>query len=290
MNKMHVFFGLAVLLLFSGCLGLEQVTGEEGYGYSKGAVAYPEPALYPMEEDYAGSSYDTGYDYSYAERMVIKSGYISLSVPEGTLDDKVNSARTYAQELGGEITGMNFYESDLSSTYSITVRIRPSNFDSFVEKLKTVGDITSMSTDLDEVTEQYPDLETRVENLEKELERLNSFYEEAEDIEDLLMIEREVTRVTTELEWLYQQKLDIERRVAKSTITVNITEEKSAVDTNLIVPLQQLANIFFGALSAAIMLLAALLGFLLPVAVALGVLYLMVKALWKVGKKGEKKK
>ena len=294
MNKIHLMFGLAVLLLFSGCLGLEQVETEE-YRHNGYAIGAPEPAImsYPVEkyggeayyDDY-GADYYAGSDYGYyEEQMIIKTGYVSLKVPEGTLEDKINTAKTYAREEGGEITGMNYYESDTSRTYSITVRIRPQSFDAFVDKLKTVGDITSMSTDLDDVTEQYQDLETRIANLEAELVRLNQFYEEADSVEELLMIEREATRVTTDLEWYQQQKLDLERRVSKSTVTVNIVEEKSAVDTNLIVPLQQLAAIFFGALSASIMALAALTGAALPAMIILGIVYLVVRALWKKGKK-----
>ncbi|GEM_PF-1035661 len=314
MNKIHVMFGLAALLFFSGCLGLEQAVTEEyrGNGYA-GGIAASEPAIsrpsgsnspaelaimpYPAEK-YGGEgyydydeayapAYDSGYAnyYGYEEQMIIKTGYVSLKVPEGTLEDKINTAKTYALESGGDITGMNYYESDTSRTYSITVRIRPQSFDAFVDKLKTAGSITSMSTDLDDVAEQYRDLEIRIENLEAELARLNQFYEEADSVEELLMIEREATRVTADLERCQQQRLDLERMVSKSTVTVNIVEEKSAVDTNLIVPLQQLAAIFFGALSASIMALAALSGAALPAMLVLGIVYLVVRALWKKGKK-----
>ena len=237
-------------------------------------------------DDY-GADYSVGSDYAYyeQEQMIIRTGYVSLKVPSGTLEDKINTAKTYALESGGDITGMNYYESDISRTYSITVRIRPQSFDTFVDKLKTVGGITSMSTNLDDVTEQCQDLETRIENLEAELVRLNQFYEEADSVEELLMIEREATRVTTDLEWYQQQRLGLERMVSKSTVTVNLVEEKGAVDTNLIVPLQQLAAIFFGALSASIMALAALTGAALPAAIVLGIVYLVVRALWKKGKK-----
>ncbi|NYZ76999.1 DUF4349 domain-containing protein, partial [Candidatus Micrarchaeota archaeon] len=203
----------------------------------------------------------------------------SLVVPEGTLEDKLGEVRGIIIYEGAEITGMDYYESQSSKTYSITMRIDPKRFDGFAEKLKGIGTIESMNTDLTDVTEEYANLETRISNLENELERLNALYEKADDIEDMLAIEREITRVTTELENYEQQKTSLEQRAAKSTITVYIMEEKGAVDTNLVIPLQELGNIFFGALSFAIMLIAGVGGFAIPVAITALVVYLIGKSI-----------
>ncbi|MCX6768241.1 MAG: DUF4349 domain-containing protein, partial [Candidatus Micrarchaeota archaeon] len=183
----------------------------------------------------------------------------------------------FVAEVRGTYTGISYYETDTDKSYYVTVKVPPSKFDEFVADLRGIGEIKSIDTSLEDVTEQYTDLNTRISNLEIELGRLNSLYNRTDNISDILSIEREVTRVQTELEMYKQQKLDLERRSAMSTISVRVYEEKPAVDTNLVLPLSQLLQVFLGALSFGIMLLAGGLGFFLPI-------LLVIWVIWRVWK------
>lgn len=268
---------VALLLLF-GCMGVEETSifpksSGAGYGYETASYA-PAPAM-----DYGGT-----YD-SYAEenRMVIQEGSLSLKVPEGTLEEKLAAVKGYVSEARGTYTGLSYYEYDTTKNYYLTVRVPPAKFDEFVSKLRTIGEIKSIDTSLEDVTEQYTDINTRISNLEAELARLNDLYDMAEDVEDVLAIEREVTRVQTQLEMYQTQKLELERRSSMSTITVRIYEDKPAVQTGLLLPLEQLLGVFFGTLSFAILLLVGGLGFFLPVAI-------IVFILWSVWKHLKRKK
>lgn len=275
MEWKNTFAVFALLLLFAGCIGSEEVFPKSS-GSGTSAGYYPgAPA-----PSYAEMGYDSSY-YGGESRMVIQTGSLSLKVQEGTLEEKVAAARGFVSDVRGTYSGLSYYESDTQKTYHLTVKVPPAKFDEFVAKLKTIGEIKSMDTSLEDVTEQYTDLNTRISNLESELSRLNALYERAENVEDVLLIEREVTRVQTNLDIYNQQKLDLERRSAMSTIQVRIFEEKPAIQTGLFLPLEQLLAIFFGAFSFAIMLLVGALGFLLPPLIVVWAIWRVWKALKK---------
>ncbi len=269
---------LGVLLLLFGCMGIEEpqslisksAGGTLGYDYADASYA-PAPAM----------EYSNGYDEG---RMVIQEGSLSLKVPEGTLEEKLAAVKGYVSEARGTYTGLSYYEYDTTKNYYLTVKVPPAKFDEFVSKLRTIGEIKSIDTSLEDVTEQYTDINTRISNLESELARLNELYDMARDVEDVLAIEREVTRVQTQLEMYETQKLNLERRSSMSTITVRIYEEKPAVETALLLPLEQLLGVFFGTLSFAILLLVGGLGFLIPVAIIAFILW----SVWKHLKRKKK--
>jgi chromosome segregation ATPase len=271
-NVLAVF---ALLILFAGCISSEDVfpgsTGSSDAGLSTYPGA-PAPAYEGGDYSYAESS-----SYAAQDRVVIQTGSLALKVPEGTLEGKMTSVRGFVSAVGGTYTGISYYETEADKSYYVTVKVPPAKFDEFVNRLKGIGEIKSMDTSLEDVTEQYTDINTRISNLEIELGRLNSLYNRSENISDILAIEREVTRVQTDLDYYKQQKLDLERRSAMSTIQVRVYEEKPEVQTSFLMPLEQLLAIFLGALTFGIMLLAGAIGFLLPLAIVIWILW----KLWK---------
>jgi hypothetical protein len=272
------------LFMFFGCIGMDEVTGsyaEPDYGYSTKGVA---PAPMMAEEAYYGGgddSYDSGYSN---EQMVIKQGSVSVKVETGTLEEKKDQLSTIIDDYNAELTYVTFNEYTTEKRYSVTVKIAPSKFDSFMESVSTLGEIKSIDSSVEDVTEQYVDIQTRISNLQEELARLNTLYDEADNVEEILMIEREVTRVQTSLEIYQRQALDLERRSAQSTITVYLIEEKPEFETNFVMPLEEMLALFLGAMVAAIMLVAGAAGFLLP----LVILFLIVRAVYLAFRKKKK--
>ncbi len=274
-----VLLTLVFAFLFFGCTALEG----NGASYpSKGETAVSYPGMAPSAD--AGYYYEGGASTG-TENMVIKEGSVVVKVEQGTLEDKKTRLTDLIRENGATTSYVGYNEYSTETQYWVTIKIAPNKFDSFTESLKDLGEIKSIDSSLEDVTEQYTDINTRISNLQKELDRLNALYSKAEKIDEILSIEREVTRVQTNLEIYQQQKLDLERRSAKSTITVTLTEEKPAVEKDLFVPLEALGAIFFGAMGAAIMIIAGALGFIIPGLILLAVLYLIYKAFFAKKKK-----
>ncbi len=281
MNAKLAVLTFVSLFMFFGCIGMDEVTGgyaEPDYGYSTKAMGVPMMA----EEAYGG--YDS-YDYEYNNQMIIKEGSLSVKVETGTLEEKKDQLSSILDEYNAELSYIRFNEYTTEKRYAVTVKIAPTKFDSFMDSVSTLGEVTNIDTSFEDVAEQYTDLQTRINNLQEELTRLNALYEEADNVEEVLMIEREVTRVQTELEIYQGRALDLERRSAKSTVTVYLIEEKPALETDLIMPLEEILNLFFGSLSFAIILLVGLAGFLIP----LILVFLVLRAIYRAVTKKKKK-
>lgn len=269
------------LFMFFGCIGMDEAIGGraayEGDYATKAsyAPAVAEPAYYNS----AG-----GYDNYATEQMVIKEGSLSVKVETGTLEEKKDALSTLINDYKADLTYIRFNEYTTEKRYALTVKIAPSKFDSFMEEVSLLGEVKSIDSSVEDVTEQYVDIQTRITNLEKELARLNALYDEADNVEEILMIEREVTRVQTSLEIYQRQALDLERRSAQSTITVYLIEEKPEFETNFVMPLEEMLALFLGAMVAAIMLIAGAAGFLLPLAI----LFLVARAIYSAVRKKKK--
>ena len=209
---------------------------------------------------------------------------MTIDVETGTLDQKKEELSIIMDDYNVQVSDIWFNEYSTEKRYAVTLKIAPTKFDEFMESLSALGEISSIDTSLEDVTEQYTDLQTRIENLEEELARLNELYAEADNVEEILMIEREVTRVQTNLEIYQGRALDLERRSAMSTVTVYLVEEKPALETDLLIPLSEILNLFFGALSFGIMIIVGLVGFLIP----LGIVFAVLRAIYQAVKRKKK--
>jgi hypothetical protein len=244
-----------VMLLGFGCLGAENVMETRASG------TVPAPQAYN----------DATYSLKSADYMT-KESYIKLKVGQDMLESKFARIKGNLSLQGAELADINYNEYTDRKEYSATVKVAPAKFDSINEMLKGFGEVKDMSVTLEDVTKQYTDLETRIRNKENELSRLNELYNQSESVSEILEVEKELTRVETEVELLKWQRDDLSSRISKSTISITVYEEKPATQ-GLSLQLENLAGMFFGAIAAAITLIVVAIGFLLPLAVGLGIIW-----------------
>jgi hypothetical protein len=218
---------------------------------------------------------------------VTKQGYISLRVAEGTIQPKYEGLRERLRDEGAMLSNVNYNEYDDRKQYSFSIKIVPGKFDSVMAVIQEYGEVKDISVQLEDVTQQYVELDLKIKNREAELERLQKLYNQSDNVSDLIEVERELTRVETELEILKQQKQYIVSRVELSTITVNIYEDKPAV-SKLTLSLETLGALFFGAIAAAITLIVLAAGFLLPIGIIACIGYLAYKKFFGKGRGGPK--
>jgi len=274
LNRLAVF-GLLVFVLIFGCMGVM----EEGSTPTYAGTGTSKEALAP--------SYEDGDYSSTSNQYVTKEGSITIKVPEGTLQAKFEAMKEDLRTQGADTSNVVYNEYTNRKQYTLTVKVPPAKFESINAKLQQVGEVKDMSVQLEDVTKQYTDLDTRIKNKEVELERLYSLYNKSDNVSDLLDVEREVSRVETELELLKGEKQYLVSRIERSTIAITVYEEKPA-STQLTLPLESLGQWFFTAVAAAISLIVVAAGFLLPIVIVLGLLWFIYKKLFGEKKKGPK--
>ncbi|MFH1520248.1 MAG: DUF4349 domain-containing protein [Candidatus Micrarchaeota archaeon] len=266
--KNITILSIILLLLTFGCLGGDQ---SSGYDYSDGSFpSYDMQEAAPAAPSYLPSTSSSSKSY------ITKEGSIKLKVPDGTLETKYEELKASLMAEGATFSDINYYEYSDRKQYTITMKVLPSKFDSINNMLKEAGELKDMSVQLEDVTQQYTDTETRIKNKEIELDRLRALYNQSGEITDLLEVEHELSRVETELELLKQNKIYLDSKIQKSTIYLTIYEDKPATQ-QLIIPFEGFASLFFGALAVAIGLIVAGTGFLLPIVIVLLVLWTIYK-------------
>lgn len=181
-----------------------------------------------VEDTDGGSDSASGQNnviYNSDDKIIRK---INLSLETKAFDELISSIETQVNELGGYIetsrlTGRH-YNSDNLRYGTIIARIPKENVDGFVNNLGNISNIIEKMENVDNVTLNYVDLESRTEALEIEQERLLALLERAEDIEVIISLESRLTSVRYELQSLKTEIRTIDNLVDFSTISMDIQE------------------------------------------------------------------
>jgi len=144
------------------------------------------------------------------QRVVIYSASLCLVVPDVRL--AMESIRATASSLGGYLQSMSARE--------ISVKVPADRFEEAIDAIEKLGEVTSREIRGSDVTEQMRDLRTRLSNAEQMRERLLALLEKSQKVEDALAVEKELGRVTEQIELLKGKIQYLEHNVAFSSIRV----------------------------------------------------------------------
>ncbi len=228
-------------------------------------------------------------DGDFAIDKIIKNGRIELYTENylKTLE-KINM---YVNGIGGFVQSSNdiFGESSISG-YMI-IRVPATEFSASMKELKSYGRVVGTSTNSENINEYYQDISSELKSLKIQEQRLLEYLTKADKVEDLLNIEIELNRVRTIINAKTSILNNYDKQVAYSTITINLTESKSATG-NIESPFSDLGlKISSGFASSINLLMLMVSGIivlffrLLPFLVIIGVVLIIV---WLVRKKIKK--
>ena len=229
MKKNFLFSGLCLAVLFTGCSCTDIPIEEDGCAdfmaapkaksASNGArYSSPMPAKSMAAESNALSK--GNFDAPEGRKMTFTAD-ISISVLEAK--KAVASAREMVKAAGGYVKSLN--------NTMMTLAVPVANADDFLNKLAELGEVSNLRIDGNDVTEQVQDLKIRMDNLEKSRQRLLLLMDRTAKVSDLTQVERELNRVTTELERLQATDKNLANRISFVTITVRFQTKTPAVVT-----------------------------------------------------------
>lgn len=111
----------------------------------------------------------------------------------------------------------------------VTVRVPVGSFDAFIEDVSKLGTVKFESETSSDVTQEHVDLSARLANLRAQEARLRELVASAQNVTDVLAVEKELWRVRGEIESLDAQVQWLERQAAMATVTVELTEDRPVV-------------------------------------------------------------
>ncbi|WP_132060691.1 DUF4349 domain-containing protein [Halorussus amylolyticus] len=229
-KRLVLALALASLVVLAGCSGSGGDAADAGYTGQSGGTGLSSGG------DDAGSSggdADAANAFQADQREVIRTGNVSLTVED--FDESRQELTQAVEAHGGFVsdTGQRVHRSGNQSWVSgeIVLRVPQENYSALLERTKAEGEVRESSTNTRDVTDQLVDVEARLDNLRAERDQLRSLYDEANDTEDVLAVQEELSDVQSEIERLEARQQSLQQKVAYSTLTVEMAEERPEPET-----------------------------------------------------------
>jgi hypothetical protein len=137
---------------------------------------------------------------------------------EGALDQVERIGR----ELGGYLANRGDQE--------ITIRVPRERFDEAIKKVEGTGDVIHRDISAQDVTDEFLDTEVRLKNARAMRDRLQQLLERA-TVKDALEIEKELGRITQEIEQMEGRLKVLKDKIAYSTITATFDSRAASLHT-----------------------------------------------------------
>lgn len=158
-------------------------------------------------------------------KKIIKDGRLGLRVSE--LEQTKLRIDTLIKNHGGYYANESFNNTDWESSFNLKIRIPSANFEKFISEIETGdGEILYKEIDARDVTDQFIDLETRLENKRNYLNRYNDLLKKANSVKEILEIEEKIRGLEEEIESTTGRLKYLSDLVDYSTLDLTISKQK----------------------------------------------------------------
>jgi hypothetical protein len=217
-----------VLVSVVGCAGparsgVDEVASDARYLPAAEEVIVEKVVEAPPAEPSAYGARDLAYP---AERLIIRTGNISMAVEDtrATLSTIEGMVEGMAAEGAFVVSADEYGGTEGSQPYiTISIRIPASRFATTMDRLAELAvNVTSRSESAQDVTEEYVDLEARLESLEAARQRLLEIMQNARSTKDLLEAEQQLTQREAEIESIKGRMQYLEQSARLSSIWIEL--------------------------------------------------------------------
>ncbi len=213
-----------------------------------------------------------------ARRKIIYNAQVTLIVKSLTgFNAKLD---TLVKSSGGYISATDqSSQTEAQRNGSWTIRVPVERFNHFLAAVSELGELQRSHLDSQDVTMEYYDLEARIKNKQEEEKRLlKHLADSTGKLDDILSVERELTRVRGEVEQMQGRIRFLGNQAALSTVTLTVSEIQNYIPPTQPTFAGQIARTFHESLSSliavgkALILFAVALAPWLPVLLVLGLI------------------
>jgi hypothetical protein len=222
---MRRLLGVLVLAAVSGCAGAP----EDKMGRTQREAGGARPAEQFKARAPAGAD-QQGADKA-AERKVIFTANVDLVVED--FDAAEAQLLTLVKDRRGYVARSDLQGTPGSPrTGTWTVRVPARTFEDFLDAVAKLGELRHCTTDSEDITDAYYDLQAHIKNDETREEGLRTLYRDKAStgkLEDLLAIDRELSAVRGKIDSQKGQLQRWDKQVAFSTATVTMRDRRGYV-------------------------------------------------------------
>ncbi len=159
------------------------------------------------------------------EKKIIKTGHLSME--SGDLTGSRRLLDSLVKVFNGYTASDNFNDQGDRISYNLTCRIPTEQFDDFLSAVESGPDrIMSKSVNARDVSEQYYDVKTRLENERQVEKRYLELLNRANTVKDILAIEENLGKIRQEIEAKEGRLRFLDSRVSYSVLNIYIYQKK----------------------------------------------------------------
>jgi Domain of unknown function (DUF4349) len=162
------------------------------------------------------------------EQTLIQTSSLSVEVTDVTR--AVRAAEDTALATGGRVqseqmsseTGDGSGSDDRVASADLVLRVPPDAYERTVRELASLGRLLSQGRDTKDVTQQFVDVQSRIETQRASLDRVRVLLSRATKIGDVVAIESELSRRQADLESLLAQQKALAEQAGLGTIKLHL--------------------------------------------------------------------
>ncbi|WP_077704865.1 DUF4349 domain-containing protein [Virgibacillus dokdonensis] len=169
--------------------------------------------------------------YDVDQRKVIYTADTRIEVKD--LQKKIATLESLIIDYNGYIveSSRSNDTEEKNSTGFITARVPQTNFKTFMDEVESgEGKLLSNNISGQDVTEEYVDLESRLQSKKVVEKRLLAFMEQAEKTEDLLAISEDLAEVQEEIEQITGRMNYLQNKADLATVHIEIQENNVSLE------------------------------------------------------------
>ncbi len=152
---------------------------------------------------------------------------VSLNITSKAFDESYRLIEEACKAAGGWVSWSSMSENyNGLHTANLTLRIPSGALDSFLAQASGIGRITYRDESVQDMTESYYDVKTRLETQQALMARLKALVTDAADLSDLLELESQIAQTQYTIDSLQGKLNSTDRKVAYSTVSINLQEER----------------------------------------------------------------
>ncbi len=222
--KMPLLLGVAVSLLVLACAPAAQPI-------TKGSVPQPMPApALPKGADTSGGATFASQGegtYVYASpvpteaRRIVRNVQMTIVVQK--IQEALDKISAIATKYDGFVVSAFRQGEGETSNANITIRVASDKVEDALKEVRGIAvRVPSESSNSQDVTEQYVDLQARLKNLEATETQFQEIMKKADKVEDILKVQSALSQVRGEIEQVKGQLQYLERTTATSLISITL--------------------------------------------------------------------
>ena len=203
-----------------GTSAVREAKGEKAV--AKSAAAFPESATGTKARSHAA-------DADAVRRKIICTATVNLVVEH--FDPVPAQVKALVNRLDAYVARSQITGSPGAPCHGQwTLRVPAEGYEAFLAAARELGEVQDVTSDSQDVTEEYYDVEARIRNKKQEETRLLDLLSKATGkLEEVLSVERELSRVRGEIESMEGRLRVLGDLTTMSTVILNVSEIKDYV-------------------------------------------------------------